>query len=238
MNKQQHPSKLTRYQVDHGGKSYFIMIPQNELFRIKEILQDHEYSFPPNKVYNTPMTIIDIGANVGVYAIYAKLLREDNVVHCFEPTPTSIELLQENLKQFSGISIHPYGLSNRDCEATLNINKYNTGGNSVKYGKEDFETVRVQLYNTSKIFDKLKLQHIDALKVDTEGCELEILESLKDRFDDIDHIIVEYHSEKDRRQIDKLLQKFSLYGSHVITIDCGVMKYQNNRLNRIPLQTS
>ena len=166
------PSELVKIQVNHDGKAYFITIPQNEVFRIKEIFQDHEYSLPANHQCQHPMTIIDIGANVGVFAIYAKLLGENNIVHCFEPTPASIELLQQNLKTMAGTYVYPFGLSNQDGEALLHINNNNSGQNSIKFGIDDFETVKINLHDAATILDELALNHIDILKLIQKDAKL------------------------------------------------------------------
>jgi FkbM family methyltransferase len=44
-------------------------------------------------------------------------------------------------------------------------------------------------------YDALGLPHLDVLKIDTEGCELEILESMGKCLDMVDYVLLEYHSE-------------------------------------------
>jgi hypothetical protein len=45
---------------------------------------------------------------------------------------------------------------------------------------------------------------VDVLKIDTEGCEVQILESLGDRAKSASIIYIEAHSETDRRAIDRM----------------------------------
>ena len=230
--KSEFPSPVTRCRVDRGLGTYFIKIPENEIFRLNEIFDDQEYSLPQNITYRTPMTIVDVGANVGAFAIYGKMLGFNNVIHCFEPAPASVSLLRENLGSIPGIHIYPYGLSDHLGRTKMRLNPYSTGQNSIKFGDDDSELVEIELRNARSIFDDLNVDHIHILKIDTEGCEVEILEALRDRYRDIDYIMVEYHSENDRRRLDALLESFVLYGSRAIVPHCGLMKYVNPRLSQ------
>ncbi|MCG8592478.1 MAG: hypothetical protein MJE66_24575, partial [Proteobacteria bacterium] len=45
-----------------------------------------------------------------------------------------------------------------------------------------------------------------------------------------DSVLVEYHSEADRRRIDALLPGFRIFGARAHTVDCGVVKYVSNSL--------
>jgi len=224
------PSRVTRCRVARGRGTYSIKIPEHEIFRLNEIFNDQEYSLPENMTYRTPMTIVDVGANVGAFAIYGKMLGFCNVIHCFEPAPASVSLLRDNLKSIPGTHIYPCGLSDHQGSAMMRINPYSTGQNSIKFGDDDFDLVEIELRNAASLFEELNVDHIDILKIDTEGCEIEILEALRDRYDDIDYIMVEYHSDKDRRKIDAMLESLVIYGSHAIVPNQGVVKYINRRL--------
>ena len=46
---------------------------------------------------------------------------------------------------------------------------------------------------------------IDILKIDTEGCEVPILEALSDLLPSVKVIYLEYHSDDDRKAFDRLL---------------------------------
>ena len=59
---------------------------------------------------------------------------------------------------------------------------------------------------------------------------VEIIESLRKRLKYIGLIMVEYHSEEDRRKLDALLEDFKLIGARSDILDIGVLKYINSRL--------
>ncbi len=63
--------------------------------------------------------VLDVGANVGVAAIFFASVCRAGVVHSFEPVAPVFELLSENIRQFSACRAHPYGLSRASGEAEI-----------------------------------------------------------------------------------------------------------------------
>jgi hypothetical protein len=52
--------------------------------------------------YEPGMTVIDIGANIGIYAFYAGRMCHGNAtIHCFEPMPEMYKLLEKNAKELT-----------------------------------------------------------------------------------------------------------------------------------------
>jgi hypothetical protein len=49
------------------------------------------------------------------------------------------------------------------------------------------------------------IEAVDVLKIDTEGCEMPILKEMGEVLSSIKIIHLEFHSEDDRREIDRLL---------------------------------
>ncbi len=232
------PSPVVQMNVKRGAFTTVINIPEKEVGRLSAILIDREYSLMDPVDISRPMTIIDVGANVGLFAVYdAKILNEHNIIHCFEPSHATFSLLSLNVENFDDIHLYRVGLGKIDDEVYMNIHPCNTGENSVKFKFENLEDKRVfnevekvQLVNAASEFDKLGLKHIDVLKIDTEGCEVDILESLDYRVNMIDYVLLEYHSEADRRRIDNVLNRFHLYGSSASGLGQGIVKYISNRL--------
>ncbi len=90
--------------------------------------------------------------------------------------------------------------------------------------------IDVPIRDAAAAFDAIGLTYIDVLKVDTEGCEVEILHSLKTRMRYIGIVLIEYHSEKDRRDIDQRLQQFKFFGAKAVSMGVGTLKYISRRL--------
>ena len=227
------PSPLTQAVINGKEKKRTITFPSMERFRVKNIFFDHEYSIKKCFLPSTPLSVVDIGANVGMFSIYMEMTQTIDTIHCFEPSPASLELLRRNTADLKNIHIHPYGLTNQNGSTFLMLHPRNSGENKMAVGNvECSETIKVQVRDADGTFSHLGLTYIDVLKIDTEGCEVAILESLRPRLDYIGIILLEYHSETDRRQIDQLLTQYKLFGAKVDTMDVGTLKYINRRLLR------
>lgn len=229
--------KIVQVKIQDTNASYIVNIPEIEIPRINCIFKNHEYPIMEYRSHSGPMTIIDVGANVGIYAIYAKTLNPDNIVHCFEPCLPTFSLLQTNVNHIHGIYSYPVGLSNFDGNVNINIHPYNTGENSIRFKfKNDTtntileDSIMVEIKDAGNEFDRLKIKHIDILKIDTEGCEVDILDSLKHRLCMIDYILIEYHTEEDRRKIDNILLDFHLYHAKTQSPGQGIFGYINKNL--------
>lgn len=208
-----------------------ISIPPKEVFRVNHIFENKEYEIPAQYLPSGPLTIVDVGANVGLFALYMKYIRKDSTIHCFEPVPQSLELLQSNLEACEGITVHPYALSNRAGTAHIYLNTGNMGENSFKkHAGHNGRTAAVLVKDAATVFSELGLTYIDVLKVDTEGCEVEILESLQSYLPYVGIVMAEYHSESDRRQMDVLLKGHTLFDANPCGPQLGLVKYINSRL--------
>jgi FkbM family methyltransferase len=220
------PSKIIKTELIANNRRYEVRIPEQEVFRIKNIIDDKEYAVPEKRRGTGSFTVFDVGANVGIFSLSVHALHPQSRIYCFEPSPLAQTLLEANVGDFPEMVICKYGLLNRDMETTLHVNRYNTGQNSIRFaGKHHAGDVPIQVMDAGRQFDALGLSHLDILKIDTEGCEVEIIESMGERLDMVDYVLAEYHTEKDRRTIDELLKPFHLFGAHAVMPDFGTVKY-------------
>ena len=222
------PSPLIQVEIQAGSGSYPIQLPSQELFRVDHIFKHQEYSIPNHLLPDRALTVVDIGANVGLFTLYIRLLRAGTTIHCFEPVPGTLALLKVNLNGMQGVHVHPYGLSNTTGRTAMHLHPYNTGENSLKpTSTQSGQLIEIEIQDAEAAFRRIQLNDIDILKIDTEGCEVEILESLHSRLECIGIILLEYHSEADRRRIDQLLDNFVLFEACVARPGLGLLKYAN-----------
>jgi len=193
-----------------------IQIPDKELFRISSIFQDQEYHIPnPGPV----RTIVDIGANIGLTAIYFRMLFPVARICCFEPCTSSFGMLEHNIASFDGIEAYRFAVSDFDGVATLKIHRENSGQNSLIHDGKSFmnrETVTVR--DAYLLLQEMQLTSVDVLKIDTEGSELPIIRSLVPMLPKVNHVLVETHGLEDRLAIEALLQ------THVLQADRNHIK--------------
>lgn len=231
MPQSDYPSTVIEAACPGVSEPCTVLIPEKERFRIRNIFHNQEYGIPSDYLPRGSITVVDIGANVGLFTLYIKNIREDSDIHCFEPVPQSLALLQQNIKDRERIKVYPYALANYEGTADLNLHIHNSGENSLKKGAgHQGDTIAVQVMAAANAFRQIGLTYIDILKIDTEGCECEILESLQAYLPYVGIFMAEYHSEKDRRRIDDLLQEHTLFDANICNPGTGIVKYINSRL--------
>ncbi|MCP4745430.1 MAG: FkbM family methyltransferase [Desulfobacteraceae bacterium] len=133
-----YPSPLINVLIkdDSGDRSIKIKLPEKELFRVRDVFSRQEYKIYSKYLPSEGLTIVDVGANVGLFALYMKLNWKDSEIYCFEPALHTFKLLEANMTQLSGIKCFAYGLANQSATVNLFLHPHNTGQNSIKHRPE------------------------------------------------------------------------------------------------------
>lgn len=150
--------------------------------------------------------VLDVGAYVGASTLYFSRVYPRAEIFAFEPALAPFELLLKNTQSCANVRAHNFGLFSDDREVPLHEGTIDRGTSSV--GRSDMAGERseiVTLRSAKKWLDQSSVERIDVLKVDTEGCEVPILTTLREHLPKTTVIYVEYHNEEDRRAIDRLL---------------------------------
>jgi len=137
--------------------------------------------------------IVDIGAHIGAYAIYAALNAKK--VFAFEPHPANYKLMLHNIKQnkIKNIKTFQKAVSSKKGRIKLFISKVNTGMHSL-YETESKKKILVNSTTVPEIITRYRIPKIDILKIDAEGAEYDIILNLpKKTLNKIKTIIFEYH---------------------------------------------
>ena len=179
-----------------------------------------EYDLP----YDHPgPVILDIGANIGAFALWAIGRWPGCRLHCYEPLPSNFEMLRSNLAHLEGRSVSLYPFAIGDPGRTrLFLGRNNCGEASFfDLGEQSSESVEVVTRLPAV------LPRANIIKIDAEGSEIEILSGLGEI--DSDLVLLEYHSEAWRRSADALLAGYVLAGGQVRCPHRGVLKYVHRR---------
>lgn len=116
--------------------------------------------------------ILDIGANIGSHTLYWAIERKAKKIYSFEPFDMIYEILNTNIKinyLQDKVTIYNFGLYDEECKAEIDrFSKNNIGGtNFIKNNNGRFQL---------KTLDSLNIkEHIDLIKIDVEGAEIETL---------------------------------------------------------------
>jgi FkbM family methyltransferase len=126
-------------------------------------------------------TVVDVGANNGMFSLVASsLLGDSGKVICFEPNPSCLRVLDQQIvsNQIRNILVHGVGLGEEEGELTLSIPFFNSGEGT--FGASIYserETYKVKA-NIIKGDDLLLDQNPTLIKIDVEGFECSVLAGL------------------------------------------------------------
>jgi FkbM family methyltransferase len=148
-----------------------------------------------------PLTIFDVGANLGGYAnAVVRELRGGVNLYCFEPSKATFQGLSEALAGFHNVRLFNIGLSNVNGALLLYSNAPCSGLASFysrrldHFGKSMTFSEEVATRTLDSFCSEHRINHIDFLKLDVEGHELKALEGAKELIgnDCIDFIQFEF----------------------------------------------
>jgi FkbM family methyltransferase len=123
-------------------------------------------------------TIIDVGANLGFFTIRAKQLWPDAKIVAIEPDPNNYASLVEHISinNLSDIKPLQIGLSDKCGCFDLYLAPRNIAGHSM-YKKTD-RSIEINTKTLADVISMLPNSKCDLLKMDCEGCEFSILNTL------------------------------------------------------------
>ena len=144
-------------------------------------------------------TVVDIGANVGVFTVWAaRRLRASRVV-AIEPSARAVRALMANLDRngVTGASVLQVAAGRAAGEATLRrrgSGAMNTLFERDLYGSHFEPAEEVRVITLDGLFTMLAIDRCDLLKIDAEGSEYDILLGARDdTLAKVRHIVIEYH---------------------------------------------
>lgn len=126
-------------------------------------------------------TFVDVGANIGQTAIQIRAAFPDTTIHSVEPVKKTFYQLQQNTKGYNVLT-HNLALGSKNEIIEIKIDESNTNSsinslvstnNENISGKVSAETIKVVA--TAEFCKTHNIQHIDYLKIDTEGYDLEVI---------------------------------------------------------------
>lgn len=125
------------------------------------------------------MTYCDIGANIGLYSIFAaKRVGFNGKVFSFEPQSETYKRMVENINtnNLKNIYTENKAVGNKNGLITMQQN-YDSAKSYIAVDTEDGESVEIITFDS--FIDEKNLKSIDYLKIDVEGYEYNVLIGMK-----------------------------------------------------------
>lgn len=188
-------------QLSHSGDDLFPIVC--------EIFYDKVYERDFVKV-SIDDIIVDIGANYGVFSLYSQMFKPKKV-YAVEPIKSTFENMKNNLSEYGVICVNKAISNENGFEkfALTNVNGNNFLLKNID-GYHPSEIINEEIVETTTI-DQLisdyEIPHIDFLKVDCEGGELDLFQTINKDYlkNNVHKIALEYHSMSIRDVVTEIL---------------------------------
>lgn len=213
-----------KYQSEHPDVQAWFNNTENYTdIILKQINEDRMYD--PIFAGRGDMVVLDLGANCGLFSLYAadsckKLIS-------VEPTPTTFAVLQEIVKDHDNITPLQLAIGPHNEMISFYINENSTTNSMLD--RNGTET-KVQCMTLETLLHMQNLDHVDFIKCDIEGSEMQALTdaTLGPIADRVDFWFVEVHQtnvsdeawpgnlSSNRQQLAELFQRHGYQTDFVI----------------------
>ena len=191
----------------NSGLKMKIRVKSTDLMQLTTIWLTREYEAPGFEIKEND-TIIDVGGHIGLFMLFCEQFCHKGKIYCFEPASDNYKIFLDNTKLNNFKNVIPFNIavSKQDGKIPLYLND-DTSGHSIFL--KNSNSIQVDSITLQKIFDLNNIEKCNLLKLDCEGSEYEIIDSLPESyFSMIDKMIIEYHfAEKYPKLLTNLIKK-------------------------------
>jgi FkbM family methyltransferase len=180
-----------------------------ELFLYQEIFHDLAYERHPAFVLRPGWSVIDCGANIGMFSLRAARAGCAQIF-ALEPDPKTFPRLTLNLER-NGAAVTALcsAVGRETGRAAFERNAVSTLGRLIPHdlAAASVPSDVVDVMTIADVFDRFLLRSVNLLKLDIEGAEYEALEGARPVLDRIERIVMEYHGAERLADCERLLRQ-------------------------------
>lgn len=147
-----------------------------------------------------PKTVIDVGANVGQFAVASAKLFPNVYVHSFEPNPECVVLLSKHVASLGNVSVYPIALGDEAGELDFHVNSHSHSSSILPLAEShrdafpdarEVNTIKVKVSTLDAVFAGIEFIAPVLLKLDVQGYEAQALRGAVDTLKRVDYVVLE-----------------------------------------------
>lgn len=178
-----------------------VEVPDRMQSAVEEVLRgEYEAGF-----FGEGMTILDIGANVGSFSIWANLRWPRSTIHAYEPHPGTFAMLRRNIASLANVKAYNVAVYPTDRDKVTFFARFDGDGEAglAECMARTFSEIPRELTFPVPAMHPGTLPPADIVKLDVEGAESEILRHMD--VSRIELVLLEYQDDSNRFAIKRLL---------------------------------
>jgi len=177
-----------------SGQIDFIVPDYSALKVLGQVFVDRKYDVATEQ---DPRSILDLGANIGVSALFFRRRFPSARIVAIEASPSLIPILKRNTRELN-VEVHHLAVARSEGTVYFQESKESWAGTTVTQRPSAAAVPAVTL-------DSLLLDSVDLVKISIEGAEFDILPTCE-RLDQVSHVVVEAQAAPGTPRSIKLLE--------------------------------
>lgn len=180
------------YKIKHENFTYKFHTPNRLTYwRAKTFLSKEPETLEWIDSFEENAVFYDIGANIGLYSIYAAARKKNIKIYSFEPAFFNYHLLNKNIHANGlgdKVTALCLALGDKNCQDVLNIPRmidgaaYTSFGKSVDHNRKEIPTVFKQGslgFKLDRLIPEFSIPYPNYVKIDVDGLELEVVKGME-----------------------------------------------------------
>jgi FkbM family methyltransferase len=158
-----------------NGTHFSIRDALSAAHTFREIFLNGDYDVP---YLSNARTIVDVGANIGLFSYFASLKSPNAAIHALEADPATFAVLEKNLAGVQNGHFFPVNLAASSEPGMIDFYSSTVSGWSSRYpvlGAQEGHHIKIPSVRLSDYLREKEVSVVDVLKVDVEGAEYDIL---------------------------------------------------------------
>ena len=144
--------------------------------------------------------VIDVGANRGQFALIARKVYPQAIIHSFEPLEEPGQIFKRVFADDPKVTLHPCAIGRERTTATIHITREDDSSSLLPITKMQSEifpgatekgTRQVSVLPLSEALGNLSIPPASLLKIDVQGFELEVLKGSEDILNKFSNLYIE-----------------------------------------------
>ena len=182
-----------------SGQIDFIVPDYSALKVLGQVFVDRKYDVATEQ---DPRSILDLGANIGVSALFFRRRFPSARIVAIEASPSLIPILKRNTRELN-VEVHHLAVARSEGTVYFQESKESWAGTTVTQRPSAAAVPAVTL-------DSLLLDSVDLVKISIEGAEFDILPTCE-RLDQVSHVVVEAQAAPGTPRSLKLLESLESF---------------------------
>ena len=173
-----------------------------DIFVLREVLVEEVYRDVCTTLKTKNIRMVDIGANIGAFTVWANAVFGVREAFCFEPVPDSFRLLDFNLCQngCANAKIFECAVGGRTRTEKIFTNKNRSATTDIYSGDHSTDAKTIPVISFEEWLRQVE-GNFDLLKMDCEGAEWEIIRNTAaQHFERFQIIVAEVHPDPEKTQ--------------------------------------